>query len=104
MKTVLREVTEETGLIEVAVVGRIAVDHRPREDNGRPRQRTFFLLTADPGSADAWHHRVHGDGVDAGMEFACRFVPVPLVEVLADAQDAWLSRVDGRGGKAVSSS
>ncbi|MET9243887.1 NUDIX domain-containing protein [Nonomuraea sp. NPDC003709] len=103
-QAVLREVAEETGLTEVAIVGPIAVDHRPREDNGHPRHTTFFQLTADPDSADAWHHRVHGDGADAGMEFACRFVPLPLVEGLADAQDAWLSRIDGRGGKAVSSS
>ncbi|MFI7111375.1 NUDIX domain-containing protein [Nonomuraea sp. NPDC050227] len=94
-QAVLREVAEETGLTELTVVGPIAVDHKPREDNGQPRHTTFFHLTAAPDSPDAWHHRVHGDGTDAGMEFACRFVPLPLADQLADAQDAWLGRIEG---------
>ncbi|MFF4198044.1 NUDIX domain-containing protein [Nonomuraea sp. NPDC001831] len=94
-QAVLRELAEETGLTEVTLVGPVAVDHKPREDNGRPRRTTFFHLTAAPDSADAWRHRVHGDGADAGMEFACRFVPLPLAEKLADAQDAWLGRIEG---------
>ncbi|MER5624336.1 NUDIX domain-containing protein [Streptosporangium sp. NPDC002544] len=95
-QAVLREVTEETGLTGLSVIGPIAVDNRPRADNGQPRRTTFFQLTAHPDSADAWQHHVRGDGEDAGLEFACRFVPLPLVERLADAQDAWLSRIDRR--------
>lgn len=92
-QAVLREVAEETGLTDVTVIGPIAVDDRPRADTGQPRRTTFFQLRARPDSADAWHHHVRGDGQDAGLEFACRFVPIPLVERLADAQDAWLSRI-----------
>lgn len=93
-QAVLREVEEETGSTAVSVVRPIAVDDRPRADDGQPRRTTFFHLTARPDSADAWHHRVRADGEDAGLEFACRFVPLPLAGPLADAQDAWLSRVD----------
>ncbi|WP_067176804.1 NUDIX hydrolase [Microtetraspora niveoalba] len=92
-QAVLREVAEETGLTEVSVIRPIAVDDSPHADTGQPRQTTFFQLAAHPDSADAWHHHVHGDGEDAGLEFACRFVPIPLAERLADAQDAWLSRI-----------
>jgi ADP-ribose pyrophosphatase YjhB (NUDIX family) len=93
-QAVLREVAEETGLIEVSIIRPIAVDNRPHPDTGQSRQTTFFQLTAHSDSADAWHHHVDGEGEDAGLEFVCRFVPIPLVERLADAQDAWLGRID----------
>ncbi|MEU0484156.1 NUDIX domain-containing protein [Streptosporangium sp. NPDC006013] len=102
-QAVLREVAEETGLTEVSIIGPIAVDNRPRADDGQLRQTTFFQLTAHPDGADAWQHHVRGDGEDAGLEFACRFVPIPLAKRLADAQDAWLSCIDRRWGKAASS-
>ncbi|QPP06956.1 hypothetical protein G4Z16_11805 [Streptomyces bathyalis] len=35
-----------------------------------------------------------GQGEDAGLVFACRFVPLPLEHPLTDGQDAWLRRVD----------
>ncbi|MFC4059543.1 hypothetical protein ACFOWE_14665 [Planomonospora corallina] len=89
-----REVTEETGLTGISAIRPIAVDHRPRADTGQPRRTTFFQLMADPDGADAWHHRVRGDGEDAGLLFACRFVPLPPAGRPADAQDAWLNRID----------
>ncbi|MFF4084169.1 hypothetical protein ACFYZN_32920 [Streptomyces sp. NPDC001777] len=39
-------------------------------------------------TADAWNHRLGGDGADAGLTFACRFLPLPLERPLADEQDA----------------
>ncbi|GII60857.1 hypothetical protein Skr01_09420 [Sphaerisporangium krabiense] len=103
-EAVLREVAEETGLTEVSIIRPIAVDDRPHPETGQPRQTTFFQLTAPADSDDTWHHHVHGDGGDAGLLFACRFVPIPLAERLADAQDAWLGRIDRRTGKAESPS
>ncbi|GAA4195108.1 NUDIX domain-containing protein [Streptosporangium oxazolinicum] len=103
-EAVLREVAEETGLTDVSIVGPIAVDDRAHPDTGQPRQTTFFQLTVPADGEDAWHHHVHGDGADAGLLFACRFVPMPLVERLADAQDAWLSDIDRQTGRAESSS
>lgn len=91
---VVREVAEETGLTGVRVIGAIATDERPHPETGRPRRTTFFHLMAPVDTADAWEHRVDGDGEDAGMVFACRFQPLPLSEELADTQDAWLNRLN----------
>lgn len=93
-QAVLREVAEETGLTRLAVVRRIAVDDSAHPDTGQPRLTTFFLLAASAHGPLAWEHRVRGDGADSGMRFACRFAPLPLERPLADAQDAWLGRVD----------
>ncbi|MEU6002641.1 NUDIX domain-containing protein [Streptomyces sp. NPDC047197] len=95
-EAVLREVAEETGLLTGTVVRQIAVEDKPHPESGAPRRTTFFLLRAPADTADAWHHRVHGDGDDAGLTFACRFLPLPLRQPLADAQDAWLGHVDPR--------
>ena len=92
---VLREVAEETGLLTATVVRRIAVEDRPHPETRQPRRTTFFLLRAPADSLDAWHHEVRGDGSDAGLTFACRFVPLPLRSPLADEQDAWLGHVQG---------
>ncbi|WP_432005623.1 NUDIX domain-containing protein [Streptomyces parvus] len=93
-RAVLREVAEETGLTGARVVRRLAVDGRPHPETGQPRLTTYLLLDAPLEGPEAWEHRVRGDGGDAGMRFACRFVPLPLADPLADAQDAHLGRVD----------
>ncbi|MEV0278479.1 NUDIX domain-containing protein [Streptomyces sp. NPDC050610] len=95
-EAVLREVAEETGLPTAAVVRRLAVEDKPHPDTGQPRRTTFFHLQAPADTADAWTHHVTGDGGDAGLAFACRFRPLPLVQPLADEQDAWLGRADPR--------
>ncbi|MFJ6512969.1 NUDIX domain-containing protein [Streptomyces sp. NPDC091406] len=103
-RAVLREVAEETGLRGARVVRRIAVDGRPHPETGQPRLTTYLLLDAPQDGPAEWEHRVRGDGGDAGMRFVCRFVPLPLVHPLADAQDAHLGRVDpgwGATGGAV---
>ncbi|KAB2350207.1 NUDIX hydrolase [Actinomadura rudentiformis] len=93
-QAVLREVAEETGLLIPSVVRRIIVEDKPHPDTGQPRRTTYFHLEAPATTADAWHHTVRGDGGDAGLTFACRFVPLPLERPLADAQDAWLGHID----------
>ncbi|MGW4643358.1 NUDIX hydrolase [Sphaerisporangium sp. NPDC004334] len=98
-EAVLREVAEETGVTGVSIVRLIAVDDRPHPDTGQPRRTTFFQFTVQADADDAWLHHVHGDDADAGLLFACRFVPIPLVERLADAQDAWLGGIDRRTGR-----
>ncbi|MGW4234021.1 NUDIX hydrolase [Streptomyces sp. NPDC004980] len=92
-EAVLREVAEETGLPTATVVRRIGVEDRPHPVTRLPRRTTFFLLRAPAGSPDAWTHRVHGTGADAGLTFACRFEPLPLEHSLADHQGAWLGHV-----------
>ncbi|WP_405665933.1 NUDIX domain-containing protein [Streptomyces sp. NBC_01166] len=91
---VLREVAEETGLLTADVIRPIAVDGSPHPQTRQPRRTTFFLLRAPEGSPDAWVHRVRGDGVDAGLTFACRFEALPLRRSLADGQDAWLGNLE----------
>ncbi|MEV8352399.1 NUDIX domain-containing protein [Streptomyces niveus] len=93
-EAVLREVAEETGLRAVTVLRQIAVEDKPHPDTGQPRRTSFFHLQAPAETPDAWEHRVHGDGADAGLTFACRFHPLPLKRPLADDQDTWLGRID----------
>ncbi|WP_018538322.1 NUDIX domain-containing protein [Streptomyces sp. MspMP-M5] len=93
-EAVLREVAEETGLRTATVVRQIAVEDKPHPDTGRQRRTSFFHLQAPADTPDAWHHHVHGNGDDAGLTFGCRFLPLPLKQPLADAQDTWLGRID----------
>ncbi|MFC9606308.1 NUDIX domain-containing protein [Streptomyces niveus] len=93
---VLREVAEETGLRAATVVRQIAVGNKPHPDTGEPRRTTFFFLQTSTETPDAWDHHVHGDGDDAGLTFACRFLPLPLRQSVADDQDAWLGHLDPR--------
>ncbi len=92
-QAVLREVAEETGLSDVRVINRIAVDHRPHPRTRHPRRTTFFRLDAGTDTLDAWTHRVAGTGDDHGLKFACHFVALPLEKPLADKQDAWLDHL-----------
>lgn len=89
---VLREVAEETGLLAVAVVRKIAVEDKPHPDTGQPRRTSFFHLRAQADVPDAWQHHVQGDGDDSSLTFACRFLPLPMKRPLADDQDTWLGR------------
>ncbi|MFE7541033.1 hypothetical protein [Streptomyces platensis] len=41
-------------------------------------------------------HRGHAGGDDAGRTFACRFLPLPLKQPLADDQGTWLGHIDPR--------
>lgn len=95
-EAVLREVAEETGLLTATVVRQIAVENKPHPDTGQPRRTTFFFLQASAETRDAWNHHVKGDGEDAGLVFACRFLALPLEQPLADDQDAWLGHIDSR--------
>ncbi|MFE6157834.1 NUDIX domain-containing protein [Streptomyces sp. NPDC056486] len=93
---VLREVAEETGLLTATVVRQLTVEDKPQPETGQPRRTTFLYLRVPADTPDAWEHHVHGDGGDAGLTFACRFLPLPLRHTLADEQDAWMSRIDPR--------
>ncbi|MFI0366663.1 NUDIX domain-containing protein [Actinomadura sp. 1N219] len=93
-EAVLRELTEETGLFTASVVRQVALEDKPHPDTGQPRRTAFFHLRVPVGTAGAWIHTVRGEGADAGMTFACRFLTLPLEKPLADGQDAWLSHIE----------
>ncbi|MGN5240236.1 NUDIX hydrolase [Rhodococcus sp. SJ-3] len=90
----LREVTEETGLALCAVIGTAGIDRRPHPVTGQPRHTHVLHLRAPDDAPDTWIHTVGGDDTDAGLRFACRFVPLPLSEPLADEQDLLLGELD----------
>ncbi|MEE2055997.1 NUDIX domain-containing protein [Rhodococcus artemisiae] len=91
---VLREVTEETGLDLCPVIGAVGIDHRPHPITGQPRHTHVLHLHAPEDDHDSWIHTVRGTDTDAGLQFACRFVSLPLSGSLADEQDLFLGRLD----------
>lgn len=91
---VLREVSEETGLVNLIVRNRLHVDSKPNHATGTPCTTTYFVVDAPPDTPDAWTHSVYGRGADTGMTFHCRFEPLPLPHPLADDQDAGLALLD----------
>ncbi len=93
---VLRELAEETGLIDVRVVTELGTDDRPHPVSGLPRRTTYLHVEAPTGTPDEWVHHVTGRGPDTGLRFACRFVPLPLGARLADHQDVFLGKIDPR--------
>jgi ADP-ribose pyrophosphatase YjhB (NUDIX family) len=93
-KAVLREVAEETGLQATTVLRQIAREDKAHPYTGQQRRTSFFYLQAPADTPDTWEHHVAGAGDDAGLNFACRFLPLPLKHALAHEQDAWLGRID----------
>ncbi|WP_406328034.1 NUDIX domain-containing protein [Streptomyces sp. NBC_01617] len=93
-QAVVREVAEETGLLTASVIREIVTEDKPHPETGQPRRTTFFWLQAPTGTANAWDHRVWGDGDDSGFTFACCYLPLPLKQALADDQDTHLSDID----------
>ncbi|MFG2429569.1 NUDIX domain-containing protein [Streptomyces sp. NPDC048590] len=107
-EAVLREIAEETGLLTATAVRQIAVENRAHPDTGQPRRARFVHLQAPADTADEWEHHVLGEGDDAGLAFACRYLPLPSKQPLADGQDAgggsgrkgqgrWCAAPRGRG-------
>lgn len=91
---VLREVYEESGLLDLTVRTLLHTEHKAHPTTGIPRTTTYFVLDAPHQTPEAWTHTVQGDGADAGMIFTCRFEPLPLHSSLADDQDAGLGMID----------
>jgi ADP-ribose pyrophosphatase YjhB (NUDIX family) len=95
-QAVLREVHEETGLENLFLRTELATEDKRHPLTGQPRRTTFFVIGVEDEIPNAWEHRVSGDGIDDGMVFVCRFMPLPLRRSLADHQDAWLGLIDER--------
>jgi 8-oxo-dGTP diphosphatase len=89
-----REVEEESGLTAVRIVRELAGPPRFEELYGPGAHESHaFHAVADGETPDEWEHPVTGTGMDAGLVFVCRWVPLdacpplwgdadPLVEEL----------------------
>jgi ADP-ribose pyrophosphatase YjhB (NUDIX family) len=90
---VVREVEEETG-VEVTQIRELADAEEFERLFGPHAHKSYaFHARAEPGGPDEWDHPVSGTGMDAGLVYACRWVPLddppllwgttdPLVEKL----------------------
>jgi 8-oxo-dGTP pyrophosphatase MutT (NUDIX family) len=89
-----REVEEETGVTEIKIVRTLA-DAQEFERLYGPgaHESHAFHAVAGPEGPDAWEHPVTGTGMDSGLIYLCRWVPLddcphlwgdadPLVEKL----------------------
>lgn len=91
---VLREVEEETGLTGIRIAGELAdADEFERLFGPGAHRSWAFHALADAAGPDRWEHLVSGTGMDSGLVFLCRWVPLddcpplwgerdPLVEQL----------------------
>jgi ADP-ribose pyrophosphatase YjhB (NUDIX family) len=89
----LREVEEEAGLV-VELVGLLAgPEEHAQAHSAGAHETTAFHATAEPAGPQAWAHPVTGTGMDVGLVYECRWVPLdecpplwgkpdPLVEKL----------------------
>jgi len=79
----VREVEEETGVTGIGIVGVLADGQEFAELYGPAAHESHaFHAVAEPGGPDAWEHPVTGTGMDSGLVYLCRWVPLddrPLV-------------------------
>jgi 8-oxo-dGTP diphosphatase len=91
---IVREVEEETGVAEVRVIEELADAKEFERIYGRgAHEMHVFHLVTDAETPQEWEHHVTGTGMDAGIVYPCRWVPLdecpplwgkpdPLVEEL----------------------
>jgi 8-oxo-dGTP pyrophosphatase MutT (NUDIX family) len=78
-----REVEEETGVTGIEIVGVLADGDEFAQLYGPGAHESHaFHAVAEPVGPDAWEHPVTGTGMDSGLVYLCRWVPLddrPLV-------------------------
>jgi ADP-ribose pyrophosphatase YjhB (NUDIX family) len=93
-KGLLREIEEETGVAEVRIVGELADADEVDRLVGVHAHRSWALhAVADREGPDAWDHHVTGTGMDAGMVFPCRWVPLEDRPLLWGKPDPLVERL-----------
>ena len=84
----VREVEEETGVTGLQTVRELADADELDRIYGSHEHRSWALhAVVESDGPEAWHHQVTGTGMDAGMVFPCRWVPLddrPLLWGKAD--------------------
>ena len=72
-----REVEEETGVTGIEIAGRLANGHEFEQLFGEGAHESHaFHAVAPPGGPDFWEHAVTGTGMDSGLVYLCRWVPL----------------------------
>ncbi len=94
-RAALRELAEETGVVEARVLGLIG-PYLERMPDGGMVIRHVAAVSLGALKDDAWRHVVTGAGIDAGLSFDCYLTnardPVPLVPGQAEHLDTTLRR------------
>jgi 8-oxo-dGTP pyrophosphatase MutT (NUDIX family) len=72
----LREVEEESGLVDLLLVRKLGTHRFYWQDISEEVERHFFLLEAPTDAADEWEHEVRGNGIDCGLVFCYSWVRV----------------------------
>lgn len=90
-ETLLRELDEEAGLVDVSILRKIGTFEPGTLPHGVHHLNHAYEVAA-PSAPDAWEHIVHGDGDDAGLTFVYRWVPLdPEPELWASKKDPVLA-------------
>jgi ADP-ribose pyrophosphatase YjhB (NUDIX family) len=89
----LREVKEETGL-DVDLVSVLAEpeEHAALHGPGA-HETTAFHAVAEPGGRGAWEHDVTGTGMDVGLVYECRWVPLNECPPLWGSRDPLVEKL-----------
>lgn len=85
-----REIEEETGIRrdQLELVGKVNKrNYFPENREDVIHERTIFQLTFIGEEKPEWDNPVLGDGVDEGMIFHCKWIPVQDLPTLAAEQD-----------------
>jgi 8-oxo-dGTP pyrophosphatase MutT (NUDIX family) len=90
----VREVEEETGLAGVHVVGELAdaAEFARLYGPGAHESHAFHAVT-DAETPGAWEHHVTGTGMDAGIVYPCRWVPLETCPPLWGKPDPLAERL-----------
>jgi ADP-ribose pyrophosphatase YjhB (NUDIX family) len=89
-----REIEEETGVTGVEIVRELADSAEFERLFGRGVHESHaFHATVEFDGPDAWEHPVHGTGMDAGLVFLCRWVPLEDPPLLWGKPDPLVERL-----------
>ena len=84
-----REIEEESGLIDVQLIRKLAEYESAEWGN----IRHILHLVASPTTPDSWSHTVQGKGEDEGLVFNYYWVDLKPGLELADNQHQWLNLI-----------
>jgi 8-oxo-dGTP pyrophosphatase MutT (NUDIX family) len=97
---IAREVEEETGVADVRVVEELADPAEFVRLYGPGAHETHvFHLVADAPTPQEWEHHVTGTGMDSGLVYACRWVPLDECPPLWGKSDPLVDRLRMSIGK-----